>query len=453
MTDNDHAVRTEAFFSLHHNLPRQSPGSDATTRRLLELTGPLPRRPRVLDLGCGPGRAALLLAAEAGAEVTAVDLHRPFLDELREAAGARGLGDRIRTVRADMAELSGPDFPDGSFDLVWAEGSAYNIGFDTALRDWKRLLAPGGSLVVTECVWTTDAPTAEARAFWDQETSMRPVAGNTAAAVAAYYHVLGVLVQPDSDWDEYYVPLAERVESADASAPGMRWALASTREELTMRRDHGTEYGYAYYVLRPADPRWTTRPETAADAAAVHAVNAAAFPTPDEADLVDALRADPAAWLPGLGRVAADGPDGDIAAYALLTRCRVGDAGARAGPGGDRPRTPAPGRGTGRGAGGARRGEAARRVTRPGARSSRVLPEVRFRTGVAVRDPAGLRRPGRGDDGPGAGRVRAGAAGHDPLPGRLRRLTHRPVPPRPLVRRYRTCQTPRCGQAAFVRQT
>ncbi|MEE1806833.1 bifunctional class I SAM-dependent methyltransferase/N-acetyltransferase [Streptomyces sp. BE133] len=330
MTDNDHAVRSEAFFSLHHNLPRQSPGSDATTRRMLGLTGPLPRRPRVLDLGCGPGRAALLLAAEAGAEVTAVDLHEPFLDELREAAEARGLGDRINTVRADMAELSGPDFPDGSFDLVWAEGSAYIIGFDTALRDWKRLLAPGGSLVVSECVWTTDAPTDEARAFWEQETSLRPVAANTAAAVAAGYHVLGVRVQPDSDWDEYYVPLAERVEAADTSAPGMEWALAASREELAMRRDHGTEYGYACYVLRPADPRWTTRPETAADIEAVHAVNAEAFATPDEAALVDALRSDPAAWLPGLGYVALDGPDGDIAAYALLTRCRVGDAPALA---------------------------------------------------------------------------------------------------------------------------
>ncbi|MGW1657179.1 bifunctional class I SAM-dependent methyltransferase/N-acetyltransferase [Streptomyces atratus] len=330
MTDNDHAVRFEAFFSLHHNLPRQSPGSDATTRRMLGLTGPLPRRPRVLDLGCGPGRAALLLAAEAGAEVTAVDLHEPFLDELREAAEARGLGDRINTVRADMAELSGPDFPDGSFDLVWAEGSAYIIGFDTALRDWKRLLAPGGSLVVSECVWTTDAPTDEARAFWEQEASLRPVAANTAAAVAAGYHVLGVQVQPDSDWDEYYVPLAERVEAADTSAPGMEWALAASREELAMRRDHGTEYGYACYVLRPADPRWTTRPETAADIEAVHAVNAEAFATPDEAALVDALRSDPAAWLPGLGYVALDGPDGDIAAYALLTRCRVGDAPALA---------------------------------------------------------------------------------------------------------------------------
>ncbi|WP_328907026.1 bifunctional class I SAM-dependent methyltransferase/N-acetyltransferase [Streptomyces sp. NBC_00234] len=330
MTDHsDAAVRYEAFFSLHHHLPRQSPGSDATTRQLLALAGPQPVRPRVLDLGCGPGRAALLLAAEAGAEVTAVDLHEPFLDELREAAESRGLGDRIRTVKADMADLTGPDFPDGSFDLVWAEGSAYNIGFDTALRDWQRLLAPGGSLVITECVWTTDAPTDEARAFWERHGSLRPVAANTAAAVAAGCRVLGMLVQPESDWDEYYVPLAEHAAAADPSAPGMEWALASTREELAMRREHGAEYGYAGYVLRPADPRWPTRPETEADRAAVHAVNAAAFPTPDEAGLVDALREDPGAWLSGLSYVA-EAPDGSVAAYALLTRCRVGDAPALA---------------------------------------------------------------------------------------------------------------------------
>ncbi|WP_043256089.1 GNAT family N-acetyltransferase [Streptomyces sp. Tu6071] len=68
---------------------------------------------------------------------------------------------------------------------------------------------------------------------------------------------------------------------------------------------------------------WSTRPETPADVAAVHALNAAAFPTPAEADLVDALRADPGAWLDGLSYVSCDA-DGRPTGYALLTRCHIG---------------------------------------------------------------------------------------------------------------------------------
>lgn len=68
---------------------------------------------------------------------------------------------------------------------------------------------------------------------------------------------------------------------------------------------------------------WNTRAETPADTAAVHAVNAAAFDTPAEADLVDALRADPA-WIEGLSMVAVT-DQGTVAAYALLTRCHIGD--------------------------------------------------------------------------------------------------------------------------------
>ncbi len=69
---------------------------------------------------------------------------------------------------------------------------------------------------------------------------------------------------------------------------------------------------------------WTTRPETAADAADIHSVNLAAFPTPHEADLVDALREDPS-WIPGLSMVA-EAPDGTVVAYALLTRCSIDGA-------------------------------------------------------------------------------------------------------------------------------
>ncbi|MGP3965878.1 GNAT family N-acetyltransferase [Nonomuraea sp. 3N208] len=67
---------------------------------------------------------------------------------------------------------------------------------------------------------------------------------------------------------------------------------------------------------------WITRPETAADLAQIREVNLAAFPTSHEADLVEALRADPEAWIPGLSWVA-EAPDGSIAGFALLTRCHV----------------------------------------------------------------------------------------------------------------------------------
>ncbi|MFJ2813337.1 GNAT family N-acetyltransferase [Streptomyces sp. NPDC091279] len=74
---------------------------------------------------------------------------------------------------------------------------------------------------------------------------------------------------------------------------------------------------------------WTTRAETDADAAAVRAILLAAFPTPEEADLVDALRADPGAWIDGFSVVAVDGSDRPVG-HALLTRCHIGAVAALA---------------------------------------------------------------------------------------------------------------------------
>ncbi|GIE28236.1 N-acetyltransferase [Actinoplanes italicus] len=74
---------------------------------------------------------------------------------------------------------------------------------------------------------------------------------------------------------------------------------------------------------------WSTRPETPADIATVHAIVAAAFPTEAEADLVDALRTDPHAWIDGLSMLATD-EAGTAAGHALLTRCHVGDTPALA---------------------------------------------------------------------------------------------------------------------------
>lgn len=67
--------------------------------------------------------------------------------------------------------------------------------------------------------------------------------------------------------------------------------------------------------------RWLTRPESGPDVPFVREITLAAFGTPLEADLVDALRTDPA-WIDGLSVVATT-EDGDPVAHALLTRCHI----------------------------------------------------------------------------------------------------------------------------------
>jgi len=68
---------------------------------------------------------------------------------------------------------------------------------------------------------------------------------------------------------------------------------------------------------------WNTRAETSADVETIRDLTRQAFGRQFEVDFLDALRANPVAWIDGLSYVATvhDQP----VAHALLTRCHVGD--------------------------------------------------------------------------------------------------------------------------------
>lgn len=72
----------------------------------------------------------------------------------------------------------------------------------------------------------------------------------------------------------------------------------------------------------PDATAWTARPERPEDRDAVRRILLAAFPTAEEADLVDALRTDEG-WIDGLAFVV-DAPDAGPVAFALLTRSYLG---------------------------------------------------------------------------------------------------------------------------------
>jgi SAM-dependent methyltransferase len=98
---------------------------------------------RLLDVGCGAGRA-LQLAAECGAEVTGLDAAPALLDYARR---------RVPDAELIQGELQSLPFPDGSFDAVTGFNSfQYAADPIAALAEAKRVTAPGGRILAL--VWS-----------------------------------------------------------------------------------------------------------------------------------------------------------------------------------------------------------------------------------------------------------------------------------------------------------
>jgi ubiquinone/menaquinone biosynthesis C-methylase UbiE len=138
----------ESYFDAQYLLeyePIFTPERDrADVARLIEILG-LPAGERVLDVPCGQGRHAHLLA-EAGFDVTGLDYSRHLLD----VAEKRGTGPTLRYVRGDMRAL--PAQWTGRFAAVLNLFTSFGFFFDPAddvrvIREFARVLRPNGVLV------------------------------------------------------------------------------------------------------------------------------------------------------------------------------------------------------------------------------------------------------------------------------------------------------------------
>jgi ubiquinone/menaquinone biosynthesis C-methylase UbiE len=136
----------------------------------------------VLDVGCGTGTLACLLAAR-GLEVVAADPAAASLDVARRKPGA----DRVRWLRADAAGL-----PALQVDLVTMTGNVAQVfitgqEWAAALREVRGALRPGGQLV-----FESRDPEKKAWLGWNRDQTYRRVVIPGAGPVETWTDLTGV---------------------------------------------------------------------------------------------------------------------------------------------------------------------------------------------------------------------------------------------------------------------
>ncbi len=200
------------------------------TRKAFRLIPELDK-PRILDVGCGSGVPTVELAKLSEGDVVGLDIDQSFIDELNRKIEREGLSDRVETRRCSLFEM---DFPDESFDIIWAEGSISVIGFERGLFEWRRLLKPGGFLVV--------------------HVETENMSDKLDRILNLGYKLLGQYSLPeDAHWTEYYRPMETRIKELRAkymNNPGAIEMLRSYQNEIDMVKRNPRKFSSAFYIMQ-----------------------------------------------------------------------------------------------------------------------------------------------------------------------------------------------------------
>jgi len=140
---------------------------------------------RILDVATGTADLALALKRAApDAEVRGVDFAEAMLEVGRAKARRRGLD-----VRLDVGDGMDLDVPDAAFDVVTIAFGLRNFAdVGAGLREFRRVLRPGGRLVVLEFSRPRTFPIKQLYAWYSRH--VLPRIGGTLSPDAGAYEYL-----------------------------------------------------------------------------------------------------------------------------------------------------------------------------------------------------------------------------------------------------------------------
>lgn len=237
----------------HHDHVFCSPLSSERADRLIGLLE-LPAEPSIVDLCCGKAELLLRTVERHGGRGLGVDLSREFIREGRERAKARGVGERVELVCADVNAYA---FEPGRYDLAMRIGGADDAGtFDEQVARLRELARAGGLVLIADLYWRKK-PTegyASLLASGDGPMKVEYHAEKVAILRAQGLDLLYSMTATEDEWDHYeglYLRAVERWAAVNPGDPRRESMVTRARDwygdYLAWRREY---LGFGFYLAR-----------------------------------------------------------------------------------------------------------------------------------------------------------------------------------------------------------
>ncbi len=176
----------------------------------------------VVDLGCGTGSLAVLVAAQ-GHRVAGIDLSPSMVDLARRKAAVLDL-----EVAFEVGDAGAPALAPGSVDFVLVRHVTWTLPDPrAALRRWVELVRPGGRVVLIEGRWQTTGEGADPEPGDVALDSALPWSGGVAATTLR----------------AEVAPLVTRVEVQDLTGDDDLWGRPVADERYALVADVGRARG------------------------------------------------------------------------------------------------------------------------------------------------------------------------------------------------------------------
>ncbi|MDR0938370.1 MAG: class I SAM-dependent methyltransferase [Mediterranea sp.] len=253
--DNQNSLITDFDFTMiadyFSGLNRQGPGSDEQTIKALSFIPELASLRHIADIGCGTGAQTSVLASQTKADIIANDFLPEMIEGLRKRAGRNGFLQRLQTIQCSMDELP---FDSHSLDLIWAEGSIYNIGFERGLTLWKPFLRESGYIGVSDACWLTRKRPDQIDWFKEDFPEISDISAKLRIIEKLGYQAMAHFILPQDCWTEnYYAPMLSYMDTfldRHHRSPTAIAFIDRMEEEIEMYRKYGNLYGYVFFIMR-----------------------------------------------------------------------------------------------------------------------------------------------------------------------------------------------------------